>query len=268
MSVILSGSAPDQSMSYPDYDQTPHDHSALLVVVRHIGMLIHYEVYKSLTISISTSTNKLFVGRQLRTKQFNRAFERISRVSSVKLHDSQGNPRQIWIRYLRGYPGENNDWGDFQTHRKALGLISVGQCNSQEEFNELCRIHESLKVGYAFTLYDSRCILFGLNPDGTLYEGSHSSDVSPCVDGDDDVVHHPASAFNKVSNVGPDSNFHDPDPTRQSSSAGMSSEGIGTGAESLASDDASLSSSLSLPSAVRLFIHNMFYNAISSVSKH
>jgi len=87
---------------------------------------------------------------------------------------------------LRGYPSENNDWGDFQTHRKALGLISVGQCNSQEEFNELCRIHESLKVSYAFTLYDSRCVLFGLNSDGTLYEAQHSSDVSPCIEVSED----------------------------------------------------------------------------------
>lgn len=125
------------------------------------------------------------LGRQLRTKQFNRAFERISRINQLKIFDSQNQSRHIWIRYLRGYPQENNDWGDFQTHRKALGLITVGQCNSQDEFNELCRIHESLKVGYAFTLYDSRCILFGLNPDGTLYEESHSSDISPCVDVDE-----------------------------------------------------------------------------------
>lgn len=47
----------------------------------------------------------LVTGRQLRTKQFNRAFERISRVNQIKLNDSQGNPRQIWVRYLRGYPG-------------------------------------------------------------------------------------------------------------------------------------------------------------------
>ncbi|ODN02451.1 Trafficking protein particle complex subunit 9 [Orchesella cincta] len=164
VSVILSGTAPEQNMSYPDYSQTPLDHQSLLVVVRHIG-------------------------RQLRTKQFNRAFERISRINQLKVFDSQNQARHIWIRYLRGYPQENNDWGDFQTHRKALGLITVGQCNSQDEFNELCRIHESLKVGYAFTLYDSRCILFGLNQDGTLYEESHSSDISPCVDPSDDGFH-------------------------------------------------------------------------------
>ena len=40
VSVILSGSAPEQNMSYPDYQQTPHDHQSLLVVVRHIGKLL------------------------------------------------------------------------------------------------------------------------------------------------------------------------------------------------------------------------------------
>ena len=133
--------------------------------------------------------NLLFIGRQLRTKQFNKAFERISKVNQVKILDSQGLPRNIWIRYLKNYPVENNDWGDFQTHRKALGLITIGQCNGQEELNELCRIHEQIKVTYAFTLYDSRCILYGLNPDGTLYEGQHSSDVSPCVETPDSSFH-------------------------------------------------------------------------------
>lgn len=40
VSVILSGTAPEQNMSYPDYSQTPLDHQSLLVVVRHIGKLI------------------------------------------------------------------------------------------------------------------------------------------------------------------------------------------------------------------------------------
>jgi hypothetical protein len=46
VSVILSGTAPEQSMSYPDYDQTPHDHSALLVVVRHIGKLLLHQTIR------------------------------------------------------------------------------------------------------------------------------------------------------------------------------------------------------------------------------
>jgi hypothetical protein len=196
------------------------------------------------------TNNENILGRQLRTKQFNRAFERISRVNQIKLNDSQGNPRQIWIRYLRGYPAENNDWGDFQTHRKALGLISVGQCNSQEEFNELCRIHESLKVGYAFTLYDSRCILFGLNSDGTLYEGSHSSDVSPSVDPDDDTIHPPGSIFHGSTKM---DGIDSPDQARVSSS-GVSSEGLAR-PDSLTSETNSIASSQSLYSGVSFHIY-------------
>lgn len=56
---------------------------------------------------------------------------------------------------------ENNDWGDFQTHRRLLGLITFGKYDNQTELNELCRVHETLKVKYSSTLYDSRAILFG-----------------------------------------------------------------------------------------------------------
>lgn len=55
---------------------------------------------------------------------------------------------------------ENNEWGDFQTHRRLLGLITVGKFDSQGELNELCRVHESLKVKYTSTLYDTRSLLF------------------------------------------------------------------------------------------------------------
>lgn len=84
--------------------------------------------------------------------------------------------RDIWVRYIQEHPVENNDWGDFQTHRRLLGLITVGKFDTQIELNELCRIHESLKVKYTNTLYDSRCILFG---------PSRKEDVSEVkVDGD------------------------------------------------------------------------------------
>lgn len=36
----------------------------------------------------------------------------------------------------------------------------MGKFDNQTELNELCRIHESLKVKYASTLFDSRCLLF------------------------------------------------------------------------------------------------------------
>lgn len=41
-------------------------------------------------------------------------------------------------------------------------LLSLpGKYDSQQELNELCRVHESLKVKYSSTLFDSRCVLFG-----------------------------------------------------------------------------------------------------------
>lgn len=43
-----------------------------------------------------------------------------------------------------------------------------GKCKSEVEFNEICRVHESLKVKYQSTLYDSRCIVFGANTENTL----------------------------------------------------------------------------------------------------
>lgn len=50
-------------------------------------------------------------------------------------------------------------------------IVVVGKCNSQTELNEICRVHESLKVKYTNTLYDSRCIVIGVNdgPDTPSY---------------------------------------------------------------------------------------------------
>lgn len=90
--------------------------------------------------------------------------------------DPSSQQREIWFRYIQEHPPENNDWGDFQTHRRALGLITVGKFDTQLELNELCRVHESLKVKYTNTLYDSRCILFG--PENSTSGGGPISFVS------------------------------------------------------------------------------------------
>ncbi|XP_022916295.2 protein brunelleschi [Onthophagus taurus] len=135
VSYILSSTSTEPNMSHPDYEQFSHDHAALLVLVRHIGS-------------------------QLKTATFNKYFERISKINSVKVTDSSGQVRNVFVRYMRDHPVENNDWGDFQTHRRLLGLISLGKYDSQQELNEICRVHESLKVKYTATLFDSRCILF------------------------------------------------------------------------------------------------------------
>nr|CAD7410818.1 unnamed protein product [Timema poppensis] len=136
VSVILSSPIPDSNMSHPDYEQTAHDHAAILVLVKHTG-------------------------EQSKHKSVGRILERVTRMSQTKVTDCSGVPRDISARFVRDYPVENNDWGDYQTHRRLLGLITVGKYDTQTELNELCRVHESLKVKYSSTLYDSRCVLIG-----------------------------------------------------------------------------------------------------------
>lgn len=150
-------------MSHPDYEQFSHDHAALLVLVRPLGSL-------------------------LRPHTFARLFERIGRVNTVRVTDGAGHTRSILVRYVREHPVENNDWGDFQTHRRLLGLITIGKYDSQQELNEICRVHESLKVKYTTTLYDSRCILIRPSSDldsPTEPETSSSSTSSTTTSGAD-----------------------------------------------------------------------------------
>lgn len=142
VSYILSSSTTEPNMSHPDYEQFSHDHAAILILLKHIGS-------------------------QLKPKTFNKFYDRISKINEVKITDSTGQVRNITVRFVKEHPVENNDWGDFQTHRRLLGLVSLGKYDSQTELNEVCRVHESLKVKYNATLYDSRCVLFGPAKDST-----------------------------------------------------------------------------------------------------
>ncbi|XP_022123809.2 protein brunelleschi [Pieris rapae] len=134
VSYILSHAPGESVMSHPDYTQETQHHACLLVLVRGIGGVL---------------------------KNFNKLWERIQKINNIKVTDSNGQVRDIWVRYVRDYPVENNDWGDFQTHRRLLGLISISKFTNQVELNEVCRVHESLKVKYSNTLYDSRAFMFG-----------------------------------------------------------------------------------------------------------
>lgn len=134
VSYILSHAPGESVMSHPDYAQQAQHHACLLVLVKGVGGML---------------------------KNFNKLWERIQRVNNIKVTDSSGQVRDIWVRYVRDYPVENNDWGDFQTHRRLLGLITLSKFNNQVELNEVCRVHESLKVKYSNTLYDSRAFMFG-----------------------------------------------------------------------------------------------------------
>ena len=154
VSAILSDPAPDTTMSFPDYNQSSADHAKLLVLCQHIG-------------------------HQLKARTFSHVVETISEVQEVRVTDKNGAVRNIKVRYTDRYPTENNEWGEFQAHRRVLGVITVGACSSQIELAELCRLHETSKTKYSSTVFDTRCVVFCL-PGRT----SESSDSEKEVNGD------------------------------------------------------------------------------------
>jgi hypothetical protein len=70
-----------------------------------------------------------------------------------------GFERTIRVRYKRFYSIENNDWGDFQAHRKVLGLITVGKSFNDNEIESIYELHNTIRETFANTLYDSRCFI-------------------------------------------------------------------------------------------------------------
>ncbi|XP_030003192.1 trafficking protein particle complex subunit 9 isoform X4 [Sphaeramia orbicularis] len=120
-------------MSVPDYMQCAEDHQTVLVVVQPVGIVPE--------------------------DQFFKIYKRIASVSQVSIRDSQ---RLLYIRYRHHYLPENNEWGDFQTHRKVVGLIAITTCNSAKEWPQTAERFHGQKEVYSSTLYDSRLLVFGL----------------------------------------------------------------------------------------------------------
>lgn len=120
-------------MSVPDYMQCAEDHQTLLVVVQPVGIVSE--------------------------ENFFRIYRRICSVSQVSVRDSQ---RVLYIRYRHHYPPENNEWGDFQTHRKVVGLVTVTDCRSARDWPQTFEKFHMQKEIYGATLYDSRLFVFGL----------------------------------------------------------------------------------------------------------
>ncbi|EDW64359.1 protein brunelleschi [Drosophila virilis] len=150
--LVQSHASVEPVMSRLDYEQNALHHSCLLVLLRGVG--------------------------PSRARILQRAFEKVRRVNNIKVTDSSGTVRTIYFRFIHDHPVEHNDWGDFQTHRRLLGLITIGKFDNQTELNELCRHHESLKVRYGSTLYESRAIFFG--PDA---DTKHTSSTTTVVNG-------------------------------------------------------------------------------------
>jgi hypothetical protein len=74
---------------------------------------------------------------------FNKVWERIRTQNLVHV---QGQNRNVVVRYKRQYSADNNEWGDFQSHRKVLGLISIGKCVDHEEFADLFENYKKVSL--------------------------------------------------------------------------------------------------------------------------
>lgn len=145
-------------MSEPDYDQCAEDHQSLLVVVKQIGMSCPLSLFRRLWWSL---THRWCLGPQMSPKLFNRIYDGISKLSELSITDAQGMglERTVRVRYKTSYSIDNNDWGDFQCHRKALGLITIAYFNNNNETESIHEMHNTLRETFANTLYDSRCFL-------------------------------------------------------------------------------------------------------------
>jgi len=108
-------------MSFVDFGQCADDHARILILV-------------------------LPACGQLKPKKFNKIFDRIARLETLNV---PGSSRSVHMRYRKYYAIENNAWGDFQVHRRALGLILIGSCEQQDDVQELFSQYEQMKVRLA-----------------------------------------------------------------------------------------------------------------------
>ncbi|XP_072145254.1 trafficking protein particle complex subunit 9 isoform X1 [Dermacentor andersoni] len=125
------------SASVVDFDARLEDHQCLLVLVQPLSSHVSSTVL------------------------WERAVEHIGRVRCTRLSDTQQpeGSRSVWLRYTTSYPADGSLWGDFQAHRRVLGVLTVGECG-QDGVEALCRLHEQLLQQHP-TAIDSRCLLFG-----------------------------------------------------------------------------------------------------------
>ncbi|XP_037275116.2 trafficking protein particle complex subunit brun isoform X1 [Rhipicephalus microplus] len=121
------------SASIVDFDARLEDHQCLLVLVQ----------------PLSAPSSELWES----------ALEHIKRVRFTRLSEQPEGSRNVWLRYSTSYPADGSLWGDFQAHRRVLGVLSIGECD-QDGVEPLQGLHEKLVQQHP-TAIDSRCLLFG-----------------------------------------------------------------------------------------------------------
>ena len=131
-------------MSFPEYRQKPQDHSSCIVLVRPIGSFVSKDSFSKIWTQL-TNLKKVSIGK---------------------------DGRSLSIRFVLNYPTENSEWGDFQYHRKVLGLICVAQHNEKVTGADMDKQYSDLKNLYDSTLLDSRLVILGLPRNAVRADGA------------------------------------------------------------------------------------------------
>lgn len=151
-------------MSVPDYLQCAEDHQTVLVLVQPLGAVPEDDFF--------------------------RVYKRVANVSQVSVGDNQ---RSLFVRYRHHYAPENGEWGDFQSHRKVVGLVAVAWCPmAGTEWALTSERFRDMKERLGPALYDSRLLAFGLSghataelqrPDVAFFPGyDHCSELEKTIE--------------------------------------------------------------------------------------
>ena len=127
-----------------DFNQSLHDHRGILILVKPIG----------------------YIGQN----KFRHIFDEISKCKHAQVPNTT---RTLALRYSEHIYSSNIDWGTFQVHRKALGLICVAKCSEVTELGKLQKQFDEPKSHYRETLLDSRCFVLGckISEDAKINKG-------------------------------------------------------------------------------------------------
>lgn len=142
-------------MSVPEYHQKAEDHQSILLLIKFLNL--------------ETADLAEGVDEQSNSAKFDDLFDSINKelinVNVTKINGNLSYERTIRLRFKRNqYELSNNEWGDFQAHRKLCGLITVGILDEEQlnddssKVEELYEKHKKFADTYS-TLLDSRCLL-------------------------------------------------------------------------------------------------------------
>lgn len=133
-------------MSFPEYRQKPQDHRSCILLVRPIGSFVSKD-------------------------SFTKIWDHLNQLEFVLVTKYD---RNLSVRFLSDYPIENSEWGDFQYHRKVLGLICIAQHNENVSGSDLETQYSDLTNLYDSTLLDSRLVILGLPRNSARSDGETS----------------------------------------------------------------------------------------------